>query len=59
MPEQKERIFKREKLDELKGSLQITEQYLDILDTEIKDIIDKSVSRAKTNRRNTLLPRDL
>ncbi len=43
----------------LKGKFQVSEEFLDALDKEVKVIIEKAANRAKENGRSTLKARDV
>lgn len=49
----------RQKIRDMTAGLSLSKDYCDKLDLIVKDLVEKSIERAKANKRNTLMSRDL
>jgi len=52
-------IVKNAVKDTVKGKCNVSSDFYDALDAEVKAILNKAVSRAKANNRKTIQARDL
>lgn len=47
------------KIKEVTGNYQVSSDYVDALDKVVRELIKKSIERAETNHRKTVMAKDL